>query len=275
MMRVKRAIFFDLDSCLCAADEAGEDLYAPAFAAIRTANRGVLDEDRLQAAFREIWHRAFDVVSAAHGFSDAMRRAGWEAFSRIEVASPLRGYGDLHVLAGLPARLFLVTSGFRRLQESKIRALGIAHRFAAVHIDAIDEPGRKGKERIFAEILASDGLRPREVLVVGDRADSEIAAGNRLGIATVQILRPGVPRTDTAGHHIASLTELPPLLVPARRPRSAGWAARKGKRRGGDEAGWRKPQPAAPASVSPRAAAGRGSPRPTAARRGRRRRSGR
>ena len=31
----------DLDSCLAAADEVGEQLFAPAFAAIRAANEGV------------------------------------------------------------------------------------------------------------------------------------------------------------------------------------------------------------------------------------------
>ena len=33
-----KAIIFDLDSCLAAADEVGDQLFAPAFAAIRAAN---------------------------------------------------------------------------------------------------------------------------------------------------------------------------------------------------------------------------------------------
>ena len=36
---------FDLDSCLAAADEVGEQLFAPAFAAIRAANDGVRLKD--------------------------------------------------------------------------------------------------------------------------------------------------------------------------------------------------------------------------------------
>ena len=36
-----KAIIFDLDSCLAAADEVGEQLFAPAFAAIRAANDAV------------------------------------------------------------------------------------------------------------------------------------------------------------------------------------------------------------------------------------------
>jgi beta-phosphoglucomutase-like phosphatase (HAD superfamily) len=110
----------------------------------------------------------------------------------------MRGYPDLVILAGLPVQLFLVTSGFRRLQESKVRSLGIEHLFAEIHIDAIDEPDRKGKRRIFESILDRNGLRADEVLVVGDNADSEIEAGNRLGITTVQVLRPGVPRSSKA-----------------------------------------------------------------------------
>ena len=36
-----KAIIFDLDSCLAAADDVGEQLFAPAFAVIRAANEGV------------------------------------------------------------------------------------------------------------------------------------------------------------------------------------------------------------------------------------------
>ena len=124
----------------------------------------------------------------------------------------MRGYGDLAELSELPAQRFLVTSGFRRLQESKIRALGLERSFTAIRVDAIDEPGRKGKQGIFEQLVADYSLRPSETLVVGDSPVSEIAAGNRLGLRTVQILRPGVPRADNAKFHINSLIELKKLL---------------------------------------------------------------
>lgn len=206
------AIIFDLDSCLCEANEVGDHLFAPAFAAIRSANHGAVPEAALQAAFAECWRCAFDAVARKYGFSEAMRAAGWAEFARTEVTEPMRGYADLAVLRELPVRLFLVTSGFRRLQESKIKALGFAAWFSAVRIDAIDEPGRIGKAGIFAELLKEHRLKPAEVLVVGDNPESEITAGNRLGMATVQILRPGVPRGDNANHYIYGLAELKGLL---------------------------------------------------------------
>jgi putative hydrolase of the HAD superfamily len=209
---VIKALIFDLDSCLCAANEVGDQLFQPSFDAIRQANHGAVSEHSLKQAFTDCWRFPFNDVARKHGFSDEMTKAGFAAFARIEVAEPMHGYGDLHVLHELSQQLFLVTSGFRRLQETKINALAIRPIFTEITIDAIDETGPRGKLRIFEEILKKHSFNPEEVVVVGDNPNSEIAAGNRLGIKTVQVLRPGVPRGDNATHHINSLGELREFL---------------------------------------------------------------
>jgi len=207
-----KAIIFDLDNCLAAADETGRQLLAPTFAAIRRANHGTLSDDTLERAFDECWGHSLDTVARKYGFSDEMLAAGWAENARAEVKVPMHGYSDFGAIRELHGKKFLVTSGFRRLQESKVRALHAEPLFERIYIDAIDEPDRKGKEKIFAEILRSYALEPSEVLVVGDDADSEIAAGNRLGIPTVQIQRPGIPRAGNATYHIASLAELGSIM---------------------------------------------------------------
>jgi len=207
-----KALIFDLDSCLAAANEVGDALFAPAFAAIRSVNNGTLSEERLRGAFADCWRFPFDFIADKYGFSPAMRSAGFAAFNQIEVRQPMQGYGDLAALSEIPAKLFLVTSGFRRLQESKVQALGITHLFTEICIDAIDESGPKGKLHAFETILQRHGLFPDEVLVVGDNPDSEIAAGNRLGMTTIQILRPGVPASVDAMHQIRTLAELKRFL---------------------------------------------------------------
>lgn len=207
-----RAVIFDLDNCLAPADEPGEALFAPAFAAMRAANRGHLPEETLALAFADCWRHALDVVARKHRFPDEMLDAGWRAFRSIEVKQPMRGYRDLPAIGKLPVARMLVTSGFRRLQESKIAALGIADLFDEIHIDAIDEEPRRSKRDIFADILARHGWAPQEVLVVGDNAESEIAAGNALGMPTVQTLRPGVPPAANAGWQVRSFTELAKLI---------------------------------------------------------------
>src|SRR5262245_34621893 len=119
-----KAIIFDLDSCLAAADGVGEQFFAPAFAAIRAANDGSVLEETLRAAFVDCRRVAFDAVADKYSFTEAMRAAGWEVFRQAEITEPMYGYEDLAVLKDLPVQRFLVTSGFRRLQESKVRALG-------------------------------------------------------------------------------------------------------------------------------------------------------
>jgi FMN phosphatase YigB (HAD superfamily) len=207
-----KALIFDLDNCLAAANEVGEDVFKPAFEAMRNANRGTLTDEQLAEAFQEIWRQPLDFVAQKFGFSQEMLAAGWGFFSQTVVETPMRGYGDLAILRELHFDLYLVTSGFRALQESKVKALQVADLFRAVEIDAIDEDDRKGKQGIFASILERKGLTPDEVIVVGDNPDSEIEAGNRLGIRTVQILRPGVPRANNATFYIETFHELKALL---------------------------------------------------------------
>ena len=207
-----KALIFDLDNCLAAANEVGEKLFEPAFDAIRKTNRSTVSDDSLSQAFADCWRHPLDWVAAKYGFSEAMLSAGWSVLATTEVAHPMVGYGDLASLSELPVQRFLVTSGFRRLQESKIRALNLGPLFTAIHVDAIDEPDRIGKQGLFKQILEDYQLTPAEVLVVGDNADSEIEAGNLLGIATVQTLRPGVPRASNATFYIHTLTELKTLL---------------------------------------------------------------
>jgi FMN phosphatase YigB (HAD superfamily) len=209
---VVRALIFDLDNCLAAAREVGEELYHSAFEAIRQANRGAVAPEAMGKAFEDIWRHPLDWVAARYAFSQEMIAAGRRAFSTLEVDRKLKGYGDLSVLSELPAKRFLVTSGFRRLQESKIKALELAPLFTAVYVDAIDEQDRPGKLGYFEQILLDHGLPAAEVLVVGDDADSEITVGMRLGMRTVQTLRPGVAYATNATYHIRSLHELKELL---------------------------------------------------------------
>lgn len=204
-----RAIIFDLDNCLAAADEVGTELLEPVFAAVRAAaNDGSLTERELDAAFRDCWVHAFDFVAATHHFTPRMRAAGFDAFRQIEVQSPMRGYGDLALLPSLGERRFLVTSGFRRLQESKVRALGIESWFDAIVVDAVDEPVRRGKERIFLDLMREFCLEPADVLIVGDNPESELAAAAHLGLRSAQIIRPDVTPAHGVTVHLRDLAEL-------------------------------------------------------------------
>lgn len=210
-----RALFLDLDNTLFPTRAVPRETVQPVLDAITRANErvGALDEQKLAAVLDDCWRFAFDAVVRRHGLPPEISEAMHAASRQLRVDVPLEPYPDVEVIGRLPLLRFLVTTGHRVLQESKVAALRIADYFDAIYIDDLSEPGPPGKGSLFAGILKAHDLAPREVLVIGDSAESEIAAGNRLGIPTVQILRPGVEPCAAASFRLASLHELPPLIA--------------------------------------------------------------
>ncbi len=201
-----------MDNCLAPATAVGEALYAPAFDAICLANDGSVSESTLEAAFEDCWAHALDWVAERHGFTQAMLSEGWKVFEKMEVEPPMEGYDDLCELERIPGDLYLVTSGFRKLQASKIRALGIVAHFKETFIDAIDDKDRVRKRPRFEWIIQSNSLDPSAVVIVGDNEQSEIKAGNQLGLRTVQTMRPGATSASSATHRVNGLVELRALV---------------------------------------------------------------
>jgi FMN phosphatase YigB (HAD superfamily) len=211
-MKKINAVIFDLDNTLVPGVGVDSSLFEPVFEALRSANQGVWGEAALAAAFSDFWRWPLDVIQERHGFTPAMRRAAWAVYRELEVEPRIFGYSDIGLLATIPVDRFLVTTGFRRLQESKIRALGIRSFFKAIFVDDLEHPQRPGKVGLFKQILRFNDCSPAEILVVGDNPESEIDAGNRIGMPTVQILRPGIPPAGNATYQItglAGLAELP------------------------------------------------------------------
>jgi FMN phosphatase YigB (HAD superfamily) len=84
------------------------------------------------------------------------------------------------------ATLYLLTEGDSSFQSSKIDHLGIRSFFAEVVI-APRGPGSKHEALIL--LLERGRHPPASVVVVGNRLDREIRAGNRLGVTTVWVRR--------------------------------------------------------------------------------------
>jgi putative hydrolase of the HAD superfamily len=211
-----RVVAFDLDNTLYDATTIPREMLAPAIEAVRSANRarnGVPPEV-LEAAIVSARRLGFLQVAEQHGLPDWLRAAWREVYQGLRVTTPLSPYPDvLPCLRALDCTRVLLTTGFRGMQESKIAALAIAPLFHAIYIDSLDDGPGPGKQRLLAEMLETYGCGPRELLVIGDSPENEIAAGNALGAVTVQMLRPGIVYSGTAQYHLTTLAELPRLLT--------------------------------------------------------------
>ncbi|MBI2535837.1 MAG: HAD family hydrolase [Gemmatimonadetes bacterium] len=211
-----RVAVFDLDNTLYDATTVPDDVLAPAVAAVRRANTGpdAIPDVVLEAALHSARRLGFLQLAERHSLPSSLRAAWRDAYRGLVVRTPLSPYPDvLPALQALDLIKVLLTTGFRGMQESKIAALDIAHLFHAIYIDALDQGGGPGKQRLLRDILEAYACRPPEVLVIGDSPENEIAAGNAVGAITVQILRPGIVFSDAALYHLTSLAELPRLLA--------------------------------------------------------------
>ena len=129
------------------------------------------------------------------------------AFSKGDVPDFDYTYGDMHHVVALTQEKILVTAGDTELQQQKIARSGIAQHFSEIHIDGFGD-----KESIFRNIMHRRVLGAHRIMVVGDNPNAELGAGKRLGMVTVQTLRPAVVRWDEADFHIASFAELDQII---------------------------------------------------------------
>ena len=94
---------------------------------------------------------------------------------------PFEGY---ETLLTIPCRRFLVTTGYTKMQHSKIQQLGIENDFEAIFVIDPDQSNLT-KRDLFEKILADFKFSVDDVLVVGDDLNSEILHAKALGIETV------------------------------------------------------------------------------------------
>lgn len=203
----------DLDNTLFDTRSIPAELIDRLHSRLRIANEDsrAVPFEILEQAISDMWYAPFSVVCSRYCLPEMFLSIWNEWQETVSFGEPLSLYPDvrssLQILRDQGHFLCLLTSGYRRLQRAKIESLGITQLFDEIHIDAVDESS-SGKATIISELLLSRNWNRKDLLIVGDSATNEIDAGIRLGISTVQILRPGVVATDLADRHIHSLLEL-------------------------------------------------------------------
>lgn len=205
-------LVFDLDNCILDTATQGEGSFKPV---LDVLHRSKLPRDKKTEVERDFWTTALDDVLKKHGVGNHLSRALRSTQLTVTVLpdSPLRTYGDEHIIPQLPGRKVLLTSGYTAFQNSKLNHVGIRSMFEAIHIDALDDPKtRLGKKAILAELMEEYGCSPEDVVVIGDSGSSELSAGKALGMKTVQTLRPNVKKWDDADYHVENLQQLAELL---------------------------------------------------------------
>jgi len=177
----KKAIILDLDNTIYLVSSIGEKLFAGLFQLIIESGDYEGDWTRLKS---EIMRTPFQKVADTYSFSENLKVEGIKLLNEIEYTDEIQPVESYNYVRELPCKKFLVTTGFSKMQNSKIMLLNLEKDFEKIFV--IDPSlSVLTKKDIFKKILGDYNYASEDVLVVGDDLNSEIKAGQELGIDTV------------------------------------------------------------------------------------------
>jgi len=176
---MKQALILDLDNTIYPVSSIAGHLFEPIFTLLDQFS----DTIDVAAAKEDMQRRHFHLVADRYNFGPELTAKGIELLSNFEFELPMQPFDDYYLIKSIPIKKFLVTTGFTRLQWSKVKQLGIETDFAEIHI--VDpEKSKQTKKDVFADILKRYNYSAADVLVIGDDPESEIKAATDLDIDT-------------------------------------------------------------------------------------------
>nr|WP_321485921.1 HAD family hydrolase [uncultured Draconibacterium sp.] len=177
----KSVLIFDLDNTIYPVSSIAEKLFEKLFAVIEKSGEY---KGNFEAVKLEIQRTPFQKVARAFSFSEQLLKDCLKVHINLTYDDPMHYFPDYKLVRELQQTKFLVTSGFSKLQHSKIDNLGIHNDFKEIVILDLQQTNDTKKD-IFKRLLDKYQLPKEDVLIVGDDINSEIKAGEELGIDTV------------------------------------------------------------------------------------------
>lgn len=177
----KKLLILDLDNTIYPVSTIAKKLFNELFAHIEKSGAFSGDVEEIKL---EIQRTPFQKVAEQFQFSQQLLKECLDIHTTLIYPDPMQAFDDYPIVRDLKIEKMLVTSGFRKLQESKVDQLKIRDDFSEIHIIDLQEK-QQTKKDVFKHILNNTKLAPQEILVIGDDLNSEIQAANDLGISSV------------------------------------------------------------------------------------------
>lgn len=204
----KSVLIFDLDNTIYPVSSIAKKLFEKLYAVIEKSGGYKGD---LKAIKLEIQRTPFQKVASTFSFSEQLLKECMEVHINLTYDEPMQYFPDYELVRELQQTKFLVTSGFSKLQHSKIDNLGIRNDFKEIVILDLQKSNDTKKD-IFKRLLEDYKLSEEEVLIIGDDIKSEIQAGKELGIDTVIYDRLEKYTDLNLSNKIENFAELPKFL---------------------------------------------------------------
>lgn len=179
---MKKALILDLDNTLFSTPSIGDKLFADLYYLLEI--NGNEFEGDLEDIKKDINRKPFTVVAKQYNMSQLLYNEALKLLVNLTYNEPIEPFSDYNEVNKIACDKFLVTSGFPKLQNSKVRQLGIENDFKEIFIvDTVMT--NNTKKKVFEGILHDFNYDASEVIVIGDDPESEISAAKELGIDAV------------------------------------------------------------------------------------------
>lgn len=203
-----KLLIIDLDNTIFETKSIDPKIFNPAINLIEEYYQSKNENSLAQKIISELWTTPMDEVFDTHKTPGKIKQQFYNKLNVIDYNLDITTYPDYDILKKMPHKKILVTTGYKKLQLAKIKALKIENDFNDIVIDDPLSKNRKFKLGIFKEILEKEKLNPKEIWIIGDSIENEIKAGKQLGMNTVQRLKPGVEKSKFSDFGITSFSEL-------------------------------------------------------------------
>ncbi|GGH06589.1 HAD family hydrolase [Mucilaginibacter phyllosphaerae] len=207
---MKRVLFLDLDNTIYPVSSIANEVFDNLFKLI-DQHLGETDRQAAEKAKNELTRRPYQQVADEFGFSGELKEQGMQLLRNCVYDKPMQTYETYDALRQIPIDKFLVTTGFTKLQMSKVKMLNIAGDFKQVYV--VDpEQSNKTKKDIFQKIMQENGYREEDILVIGDDPKSEIKAAIDLGIDTFLFDPEGKYTNENVTHHAKNYQDVAQIV---------------------------------------------------------------
>jgi putative hydrolase of the HAD superfamily len=180
---MKKALILDLDNTIYPVSSISDNLFADLFAEL-DQNSEIInadDADKVNKIKDEMTRRPFQHIADEFSLSNEVRNKMEDRLRNMTYDLPMQPFDDYHYIKTIQLDKFLVTTGYSKLQWSKVKMLGIQNDFKDIHIVDPDI-NQQTKKDIFTEIMQTHNYAAEDLLVIGDDPESEIKAAKALGI---------------------------------------------------------------------------------------------
>lgn len=179
---MKKVIILDLDNTIFSTPSIGDKLFADLYYLLEI-NLSEFEGD-LENLKKDINRKPFSVVAKQYKMTQSLYKDALQLLSELTYNETIEPFPDYNEVTKIQSDKFLVTSGFPKLQNSKVKQLGIEKNFKGIYIvDTVMT--NDTKKDVFKNILHYYNYDISEVIVIGDDPDSEIAAAEELGIDAI------------------------------------------------------------------------------------------